>query len=256
MREYGMGRFLCLIFCLCGCIAAAQTSQAAGRVQGFELGDLGVTTIGDAGIKGTFQGVTPPEGSAQLLLTTVGMMHNEDMVPSQSGSFAVSNLNLQNFFQLTLVGGQEGSGVLIPFTVSAGDGLLTVQCDFLSNENFQGVPHDDFAFSALYDSNGPLQVSTFASVFSSSFSVFDANNSDPFQFHTGYQTLSFDVSGFAPGNYSLGLGVDDRGSPDHASGLLIDNVQLVAAVPEPSTIGLAIGGAILFLALRYRIKRA
>jgi hypothetical protein len=47
--------------------------------------------------------------------------------------------------------------------------------------------------------------------------------------------------------------VEDAQTADHASGLLIDNVQVV---PEPSVFGLAIAGAALLAGVRRRIKRA
>jgi hypothetical protein len=84
----------------------------------------------------------------------------------------------------------------------------------------------------------------------STFSVFGGGI--PFQFHTGFQTLSLSLASLAPGNYTLGIGVEDRLNADHASGLLIDNVQVV---PEPSVIALAVAGAGLMLGVRRRIKR-
>jgi hypothetical protein len=61
------------------------------------------------------------------------------------------------------------------------------------------------------------------------------------------------VGNLTPGNYTLAIGVEDAQTADHASGVLIDDVQLV---PEPSVIGLVTAGAGLLIALRRRIKRA
>jgi hypothetical protein len=188
----------------------------------------------------------------QFLLTTVGMTSNEDNVPSQSGAFAVGNVTLQGFFNGLSLGGFEGSGVMIPFTVSAGDSLLTLQYDFLSNEPFQTIKRDDFAFAAVFDAANGLQiVDPFISVLSATFDPFSSQT--PFQFHTGLRTLSLSVASLTPGNYTLGIGVEDRGTADHASGLLLDNVQLV---PEPSVFALGVGGVCLLAAARRRIKGA
>jgi hypothetical protein len=85
----------------------------------------------------------------------------------------------------------------------------------------------------------------------SNFSLFDGQL--PFQFHTGYNTLSLSLALLAPGTYTLGIGVADAQTADHASGLLIDDVQVV---PEPSVVALAIAGAGLLIGARRRIKRA
>ena len=233
---------------------ALPTAAHAAKAQGFETGEPGVTSIGDAGKVGTFQGQAAPEGSMQFLLTTIGSMTNEDSITSQSSVFAVSNSALQTFFGISLTG-NEGSGVLIPFTVAAGDTLLTLQYDFLTNELFQSMPRDDFAFGAIFNAGNVLQgtVNTFASVNNppAAFSLFGGQT--PFQFHTGLQTLSFSLASLAPGSYMLGLGIEDRTTGDHASGLLIDNVQVV---PEPSVVALTLAGAGLMLGVRRRIKRS
>jgi hypothetical protein len=226
----------------------------ADQVQGFETGDPAVTSIGDAGKVGTFQGEAPPEGSSQYLLTTIGMMANEDGLPAQSGTFAVGNAALQTFFHgLSLTGGFEGSGVLIPFTVSAGQTQLTFQYDFLSNEPFQTMPRSDFAFSAIFDSANTIErASAFATATGMTMNPFDPGSQSPFQFHSGLLTLTLPVANLSPGNYTLGIGVDDASTADHASGLLIDNIQIV---PEPSVLSLALVGTGLVVAIRRRMIR-
>ena len=240
------------------CTALPQLAQAR-KVQGFESGDPAVTSIGDAGPKGTYNSVAPTEGSTQFLLTTVGMnAAMEDGLGSQAGGFAVTNLNLSNFFNGAVpAGGSEGSGVLIPFTVGVGENLLTFDADFLSNEIFQdpAVKRNDFAFYSIFNSlsaalTGPT---TFASVNGSAALFKLAGGSNPFQFHTDYQTYSVSLAGLAPGNYALGIGVEDAGGTAHASGVLLDNVLVV---PEPSTFALGIAGAGLLVGLHRRIKRA
>jgi hypothetical protein len=244
-------RGLCIALALTVTVSLTGLAQAS-RVQGFESGDPAVTSIGDAGKQGTYQSQAPPEGTMQFLLTTIGTMSNEDNVVPQSGAPAVGNSALQTFFHGLPLGGFEGSGVLIPFTVSTGDTILTFQYDFLSNEPFQSMPRPDFAFSAVFDASNTLVLSpdTFAAVGTSNLTPFNPNQS-PFQFHTGLNTLALPLGNLTPGNYVLAVGVEDAGTADHASGVLIDNVQLV---PEPSALALAIGGAGLLVALRRRLR--
>src|ERR1700748_386376 len=117
-------RWLCIALALT--VSLSLTSRAtAGRVQGFEAGDPAVTSIGDAGKVGIFQEQAPPEGSMQFLLTTIGTMSNEyNLTPIFAP--AVGNGVLEAFFNGLGLGGFEGSGVLIPFTVTGnGDSILT-----------------------------------------------------------------------------------------------------------------------------------
>ncbi len=232
----------------------AQTGQAAGRVTGFETGDEAIQSTGDAGVRtAAYQGEAAPEGSNQYLITTVRTTDAEDGVTPQSGTNASSFSTLNAFFFGQAVSNQDGSGVLIPFTVGAGDTTLTFQYDFLSNEPAQQTPRNDFAFDAIFTTVGALQgsVNNFVNQTAAT-SLFGPQS--PFIFHTGYQTLSLNVSGLAPGTYDLGIGVTDVTNTSHASGLLIDNVQ-VSAVPEPSTLGLIVAGAAGFAAIRRRIRK-
>jgi len=237
---------------LTACAMSPAFAQAH-REQGFETSDPNnFTFTGDAGKKGTYQTQDPSEGSMQFLLTTIGMSSNEDGATSQSGSFAVSNAALQTFFNGISLGGFEGSGILVPFTVGAGDTSVSFDFDFLSNEPFSTPQRNDFAFAAIFSGTSLVANSftTVAQASTANFGLFEPQN--PFIFHTGYQSQNMSFS-LAPGTYFLGIGVEDVGSFDHASGLLIDNVQVV---PEPSVVALALAGAGLLVAARRKIKGA
>lgn len=80
-------------------------------------------------------------------------------------------------------------------------------------------------------------------------------STDPFFSESGYQTYTYTAT--ATGNYKIGFGVTDAytgsSNPLVNSGLEIDNVRVVAAVPEPATMAaLGLGVA----ALLRRRKRA
>jgi hypothetical protein len=255
MKAIRINRLMGASLGVLACVVLAHTSDAR-VVQGFESGDPAVTATGDASTVGTFEGEAAPQGSNQFLLTSLIGTADQDGFTDVSGTAAVTNASLQSFFnhQLdsTLIG-LRGSGVLIPFTVNPGETTLTLQYDFLSNQPLQTTQKNDFAFEAIFNGT-TLQgsVNKFATVTGSTFSLF---GSGPFLDHTGYQTLSINISGLAPGSYNLGIGVEalSGGSNQHDSGLLIDNVQIL--VPEPSTVAFAIAGAALLVVLRSRIKR-
>jgi hypothetical protein len=236
------------------CMVLAQTSEAR-KIQGFESGDPAITSTGDAGTQGTYQGEAPPEGSLQYLITTIRNTDLEDGATNQSGTNASLFSTLNTFFNNTTVSNQDGSGLLIPFTVLAGDTTLTFQYDFLSNEPAQSTPRNDYGFEALFNSSNALvgSVTNFATVTGSSFSLFGGQS--PFIFHTGYQTFTLSLAGLTVGQtYDLAVGVSDATNTSHASALLLDNFQI--AVPEPSTIGLGLAGAVLLVALRSRMRKS
>ncbi len=260
MRPPKIRRLPFLITGLFVCAVFAQTSGAA-TVQGFEPGDPAIVTkSGDAGVKtGAYETQAPPQGSNQYLITTIRAADNEDGITNQNGADAQTfvNYNSAIFFGNAPSGG-DGSGVLIPFTIGPDGALeLTLQYDFLSNEPGQTIMRNDFAVAGIFNSLNVLQgtVTKFVTVTTAggaSMPLF--GDQSIFVFHSGITTLHLSVAGFAPGNYNLALGVEDATpGADHASGLLIDNVQVV---PEPSTVALGLAGAVLLVALRKGFKRA
>src|ERR1700737_1149627 len=176
-------------------------------VEGFESGDPAVTATGDASNQGAFQGEAAPQGTQQFLITTINSAKDGEGLSPVSGNNAVPNSTLQTFFNNISLLGNRGSGVLIPFTVLAGDTTMTLQYDFLSNEPAQSTPRNDFGFEAIFNSGNSVVQSNlnFVQVTGTSFSLFGSGS--PFIFHTGYLTLSLNVASLAPGNYRLGIGV-------------------------------------------------
>ncbi len=230
----------------------APRGYSAGRVTGFESGDPPIAhTVGDAGAVGSFESVAPVELDQQFLITTISSMDG-DMLSPIFGDAGLNN-SLQTLFFGTALPGQEGSGLLVPFTVTTGDAFLTFNYDFLTNENGPGY-HNDIAFYALFSDSTNLLGSYTRIIDASTAAPLSPLSNGPFVLHTGYNSYSIDVSGLAPGNYNLGIGVEDVMTVDNPSGLLIDNVQILAAVPEPSVAALTIAGALLLLVIRSRLK--
>lgn len=242
------------------CLLPFASQSVAQIVNGFEPGDPAVTTkVGDGSTQGTYFGVAPAQGLNQFLITTIASADGDGFSPV-SGTDAVSNFTLQSFFFGVGPSGTEGSGFQLTFTVpdtmGAPDAALTFQYDFLTNE-FAPGNHNDIAYAMLFDSSdvllGGVQTITTANLAQPGLTLL-SDQSGPFQFHTGYQTFSISLVGLAPGTYTLGIGIQDRTTFDIPSGLLVDNVFLI--VPEASTIGLGIAGAVLLIALRSRFRKA
>jgi len=226
----------------------------ATLIEGFESGTFSGSenTVGDAGIKTTYHGIAAPEGTHQLLLTTInnssdpGYSHEfaDATTPAAMASlFGVSSSQIRD----GIATAQEGSGFTISLGVLQAGSTISFSYDFLTTEVPTGQ-HRDFAFYTLTGSTG-------VTVIADSFSpllhpVTDMTN--PFNLETGYQTFIININ--TTGSYTLGLGVADATTTDNPSGLLIDNIQ-VTPVPEPTTIAFSIAGAALLVALRSRIKK-
>jgi hypothetical protein len=189
-------------------------------------------------------------------------MDGTDGYSNQSGANAVSNMNLQNFLGVGL-SGSEGSGFTLSIVVPVGFDTISFQYDFLTNELPSGngaMQHQDFATFVLFNSSNALVASGGVTPANINFNdparqlAVGPTATNPFFFDTGY--LTFTKAGLAPGTYTVGFAVEDKTTSDIPSGLLVDNVQVLAAVPEASTVALAIAGAVLLVAVRLRTKRA
>ena len=229
----------------------------ATLVEGFESGAFGAgeSATGDAGIKGTYFGIAPAEGTKQLLLTTINNGHDPSYT-NQSGSDAVDNATLATFFGVSgslirdgIAVSQEGSGFKMDLGMLTAGTVITLSYDFLTDEVAPNQ-HNDFAFYTLTGKAGVTVISDT----NSGLLHPTTDPTNPFALETGYQTLVINIT--ATGTYTLGLGVSDATTTDNPSGLLIDNIQVVSPVPEPTTIAFSVAGAALLVALRSRIRKS
>jgi hypothetical protein len=248
-------------------LASVGAAQAA-VVEGFESTSLtqGSNAIGDASIQGVYFTINPTQLTHQLLLTSINNAAGADPTPAnpqnQSGFNAVANVTtpggLADFFGVTANTirngtpvGQEGSGFKMSLgALNVGD-VVSFDYDFLTKETGS---HADFGFALLQNTTASTNnYQVFSQASAAGTPTTGAGN--PFNLETGYHTFSFTIT--SAGNYSLGLGVADATDKTIASGALIDNISVTsAAVPEPSTIGLMIAGAVSLAAARRRFKKA
>ena len=229
----------------------------ATLVEGFESGTFSGSeaVIGDASIKTTYFGIAAPQGTHQLLLTTINNTSDPGYT-NQSGSNAVANSTLATFFGVSsslirdgTATSQEVSGFTISLGMLTAGTTITLGYDFLTTEVPPGQ-HRDFGFYTLTGNSG---VTVIADAFSPLLHP-TTDPTNPFNLETGYQTLTININ--TTGTYTLGLGVSDATTTDNPSGLLIDNIQVISPVPEPTTIAFSIAGAALLVALRRRIKKS
>jgi hypothetical protein len=226
----------------------------ATLVEGFESGFSGSeSTTGDAGIKTSYHTINAPEGTHQLLLTTIN--NANDAGYAHEFADAVDNATLATFFGVSsslirdgAATSQEGSGFKLSLGVLTAGTTITLGYDFLTTE-FGTGHHNDFAFYTLTGISG---VTVIADTNSGLLHP-TTDGTNPFNLETGYQTLTININ--TTGTYTLGLGVSDATTTDNPSALLIDNIQVVGPVPEPTTIAFSVAGAALLVALRRRIKK-
>lgn len=233
------------------------TARAA-LVDGFESGSFSGSeaAVGDAGITTSFFSINATEGTHQLLLTTINNTHDGTNGYSHVFSDAVPNSTLATFFGVSgslirdgVAVSQEGSGFSINLgTLTAGT-TISFDWNFLTDE-IAPDQHNDFSYYTLTGISGVTLIA-------------DTNSGllhpttgagNPFALETGYQTATISIT--ITESYVLGLGVSDATTSDNPSGLLVDNLQVISTVPEPTTIGFSIAGAALLVALRSRFKKS
>ena len=256
----------------------AMTLVASVHAQtnpGFESGDFtGWNSYGDALVLGANLGTGPAEGKHDAFVASATDGSVNTAVPvglGVSSAVAESDLALSTG-SLAAVG--NGSALLTSaisqsIALVAGQ-TVSFQWDFLTNQTYfdgtnQSIAPDagnnDFAFFST--SGASAGVSKLADTFygyavdgsspagfDSGFTVTNVNN--PFVSETGFHTFSLTAA--TTGNYLLGFGVSHAVSgTDNGinSALLIDNIQVSAATPEPASL-LALGGLCAGLMRRRR----
>ena len=254
-------------FGVTGLIAAAIfTLVPAGRaatVEGFESNVLAPgSTLGDASIRTpNYFGISPTEGTHELLLTTINSTSDSQAPESGTnattppaiaafvGSGSVGFLRNSRPGQTPAATGREGSAYKIDLgALNVGD-VISFDINFLTSDFVPGGDSTaDFAFYTLNGATDNVSV-----IADSNDAVTAFGNGSPFNLQTGYQTITINIT--TAGNYTLAIGVMDAGDTAGVSGLLVDNIS-VAPIPEPSTVGLGLAGAVLLVALRRRIKRS
>jgi hypothetical protein len=250
-------------------LSVAGQSARAATAQGFEAGLPSGSTIGDALVQGAFEGITPPEGNSQLLLTTINNAANSDQgtVPlSNTNAAAVGGVaafvgNNQAGVTVNTLRfdathtGREGSAFAVTLALQVGS-VVTFQYDFLTAEDPTDNPaHEDFGFATLVNSAGTL---VHYQVLGHQTGATNSTAQGPFFSETGssaghFVTYQFTIS--TAGSYTLGIGVMDAQSNDTPSALLVDNIS-VSAVPEPATIVFFIGGAAVLGMVQRRLKKS
>ncbi len=211
--------------CLFGTLLLAGELRAEIVNGGFESGAFAPwLTLGNTSVEGGL--ATPPsEGVFQALMTAdLGATAGDielflDLLPGSLG-----DLLPPNAFPIG-----TGSAIYLDIIANAGD-VLSFDWNFLTNEAV--TPNalvNDFSFWSLSNEQGAVVLATpFSTGFLSSPTVFS--------FETGYSTSSYTI--LNDGTYRLGFGVMNSGDDGGDSGLLIDNVTLAAAIPEPASVTL------------------
>jgi len=265
-RLPGAHRFSLVIAAALAVVGIPASAPAMITNGSFEQGDFtGWFRGGDRSIQDASFGVTPPDGSNQVLLTTINDGVNNALEPdSFSGNSAFPERFLEDFLELprgtfdalspsgdpateTSVVGQD-------FTAQAGS-LLRFEWNFLTDETEIDPSFDDFAAVYVEETNTNTQVSlsVLVNVAAASFQP----SATPFASETGYQTteIQLPTTGVpVNGNYTFAVAVFDVEDQLVPSALVVDNVQLPPPVPEADT-ALLVGLGLFGLAWVSRPRR-
>jgi PEP-CTERM motif len=213
----------------------------------FESGSFfGWTTLGNATIETSAFGSGPSSGVFQASLRTVDFpLPNPSGVASRDTVEAFLGLpagTLQSLPPTELV--LHGSAIKQSFSANAGD-ILTVDWNFVTDTPFSPPfsGFNDFSIITLNTDETVLADALAPSVASSTVHLRE----------TGFQTSTFIIP--TTGTITLGFGVFEVGGAAFQSRLLVDNVAVVSAVPEPSSLALIVMGMSGFLTVVRRRNR-
>ena len=239
---------------LAAVLYAAAPAGAITLNSSFETGDASDwTTVGDVSVVGSGFGVTPTDGSFQILLTTdtgaVDVATTETAMGLTAGT--LQDIFVRRFLDRTPPrstgsGPTDGSAIQQSFYAEAGD-VLMFDWNFLTDENVREPEYTDFLWVHLQQPNNnprdPVlgHANQRTSNFSSSASSFDLER--------GYQTREFNLG--QTGTYTLTLGVHDVQDTWVPSGAIFDNFRLIRG-PEPNTFLLVASG---LLGLNWHARR-
>jgi PEP-CTERM motif len=246
---------------------------SAGAISGFESGLAGWTYVGDVSVQGAGVGVTPTEGSAQALLTTVttasesfsGTPASIDVISLGESAFAKQLFDLPpNDQALADYWGVPSDRLMMFSSIvktefsAVENSLFSFDWNFVTTESsltvdgfYYTVWSEDTgfrAFGSLIGSLDTLGLPADASGLPTS--GLDLCAREPFcnrpTLETGWETTSIVLPD--SGRYDFGLFVIQAADGIAFSALTLDNLRL-QQVPEPTTLALLSIGA---LALRLR----
>ena len=244
---------------------AAPAGAVVIVLQDFESYTPGSDTVGDVSVEDATFGVTPTQGTQQLLLTSEGTAVTDAAAETAMGLTggtiqSAFDTHIANLGLSTGTGPTEGSAFQITFTAEAGD-LLEFDWNFLSDEVSPSPGNDppdpglytDFGWFFLEDpsagtGDGVLSHANDPNV------TFATSGATGFLDETGYQTITMNLN--QTGTYTLTLGANDvqDANDNWASALVVDYFRLVRG-PEPGTFGTLAGGLIALSWLSRRRQR-
>ena len=165
-------------------------------------------TAGDKRILSGLGELMPPQGNYMAFIST-GI-----------GSMEIDYLN-----------SQEGSTLSQTFSIPDNVNTLSFTYNVLSEEpmEYVGSRYDDKFCAELYDTSGMINQLAFESVNTSTWlpiSGIDFDGGDRTTFHTGWETVSVDISQYAGKLLTIKFTVFDVGDSVYDTGVLIDNVKI------------------------------
>ncbi len=221
----------------------ASSSHAAVSNGDFSSGLAGWSTAGNVAVDAASAYGPPPAGySAQAIMGTADTA-SFLFGGSMAGAAALEAFAGLPAGALSGIGGLVGSGLAQKVSTAAGE-AISFSWKFMSNEP-QNSPANDLAFMVL---DGALTTLTTVQT-----AAFVGSSLSPMLDETAY--ASFSTGPLGAGSHTLVFGVIDIPDSLGASALAVTGVA-VAAVPEPGSWALMLGGALAVSSLVRRRQPA
>jgi hypothetical protein len=253
-------------------LAPAAPSFAQITNGGFEStpGFTGWTTDGTNSVVTSTFGKTPPAGTHQAYLSNAPLNPPTDTVDTAAGLETFLGLGAGKISGFTGVANPayaakdptNGSAIKQGSIVAQVGDVLTFQYDFLTGEDPNFPPYyPDYTFLTLSTGTGTGATQVIKEISEAAFATTPTPNSPTLPIYnylteTGY--LPFTYTFTTAGTYTLGFASTQTAGSGIGSALLLDNVALTHAAPEPSTPAVlalgALGLSLCGLRVRRRVK--
>ncbi len=223
-----------LLALACALVLGLAAPAAGGYINNgsFETGSTSSwSTTGDVSVVDSGFGVTPTDGTYQILLSSNGSSTSdiETAMGFSSGTLQmIFDDEIYDLGESTGSGPIEGSAFQQTFSVTERGDTITFEYDFLTDESTPESVSTDFLWWYL---DGPVGGDKYGVIKHVNESGFSASGTS-YDSETGYGTFKLNLN--VTGDYTLTIGIADVNDSFGDTGTVIDGITL-NKTPEPNS---------------------